>query len=149
MYHISNTQWVDVPIDKVWDFFSQPKNLLKITPPEMNMKVVEESERALYAGMIIRYQVSPILGIPLSWTSAITAVKEGSYFIDEMLEGPFKVWHHQHLFEEKDGGTNIIDELHYRVPLEPLGKLFHGLLVKNQLKNMFAHREQVTKNLFQ
>ncbi len=148
MYHLKKEQWIDVPKDQVWDFFSRPENLLKITPSDMNMKIEDIPEGAMYPGMILRYKVSPLMGIPLSWTSHISAVKEGDYFVDDMLEGPFKVWHHQHRFESKDGGTLIIDDLHYRIPLEPLSKIFHPILVQRNLEKMFQHRESVVKELF-
>ncbi len=113
----------------------------------MKMSVLEKPEAKMYPGMIIRYQVSPLLGIPLNWTSEITAVEEESYFVDTMLEGPFKLWHHQHRFKEQNGGTLIIDDLHYKLPLEPLSKLGHSILVKRQLNNMFKHRQLVLKDL--
>lgn len=147
MYHIKKEQWVNFPLEQVWGFFSNPANLLKITPSEMNMKIVEKPEGKMYPGMILRYKVAPILGIQLDWTSMISAVKEGDYFVDEMLEGPFKLWHHLHKFEAKDGGTLIIDDLHYRIPLEPLSKPFHSILVGRELEKMFRHREAVTEKL--
>ena len=149
MYHIRKEQWVNFPLDQVWDFFSNPANLLKITPLEMNMEIVEKPEGEMYAGMILRYRVAPLFGIKLNWTSMISAVKQGDYFVDEMLEGPFKVWHHLHKFESKDGGTLMIDDLHYRIPLEPLSKPFHPFLVKRELEKMFSHREAAVENLLQ
>lgn len=148
MYHLKKEQWIDVPKERVWDFFSKPENLLKITPSDMKMKIEDIPEGAMYPGMILRYKVSPLLGIPLNWTSHISALKEGDYFVDDMLEGPFKVWHHQHRFESKEGGTLIIDDLHYRIPLEPLSKIFHPILVQRNLEKMFQHRESVVKELF-
>lgn len=113
----------------------------------MNMSVKEKPEAAMYPGMILRYRVSPILGIPLNWTSEITAVKEEKYFIDSMLEGPFKIWHHQHRFEEQNGGTLIIDDLHYKLPFEPISKIAHPFTVKKQMRAMFEHRKNVLKDL--
>lgn len=114
----------------------------------MGMQIVEAPVRAMHPGMILRYKVAPLFGLKLNWTSVISAVKEGHYFVDDMLEGPFKLWHHVHRFEEKDGGTLIIDELHYRIPLEPLSKPLHPFLVKRELEKMFQHRETVAKELF-
>lgn len=147
MYHLYNEQWIDAPIEKAWEFFSDPKNLLRITPKKMNMQIVEAPDRPMHPGMILRYKVSPLFGISMQWTSAISVVKEGEYFLDEMLEGPFKVWHHMHRFEKKEGGTLIIDDLHYKIPLEPLSKIFHSALVGRELKHMFEHRENVIKDL--
>ncbi|MCR9153463.1 MAG: SRPBCC family protein [Bacteroidetes bacterium] len=141
-------QWIDVPKDQVWAFFSKPANLLKITPSEMKMQIVEAPQGEMHPGMILRYKVAPLFGIGLNWTSLITAVVEGEYFVDEMLEGPFKIWHHMHQFESKNGGTLIIDDLHYQIPLSPISKPFHPFLVQKELEKMFRHRETVVKDLF-
>ncbi len=148
MYHLRKEQWVDVPKSEIWDFFSNPANLLKITPREMKMKILEAEPRKMYSGMILRYRVSPLFGIGLSWTSLISAVEEKSYFVDQMIEGPFKLWHHLHRFEEEKGGTLIIDDLHYKIPLEPFSKVLHPFLVAKELEKMFQHREVVVKEIF-
>tara|TARA_B100001115_G_C15844590_1_gene424780 strand:+ start:2400 stop:2846 length:447 start_codon:yes stop_codon:yes gene_type:complete len=148
MYQLKQEQWVNAPLKEVWDFFSNPENLLRITPAKMKMRIVEKPSSTMFPGMILRYKVSPILGIPLNWTSEISAVNKEDYFVDEMLAGPFKMWHHLHRFEAKDGGTLISDELHYRLPLESLSRWAHPWLVQKQLKEMFAHREKVIQEIF-
>ena len=147
MYHLYEEQWVPFPRSKVWDFFSRPENLLKITPQKMKMSILEAPKGAMYPGMVLRYRVAPLLGIPLEWTSEISAVQEQHYFVDTMLEGPFKVWHHLHRFEEQNGGTLLIDDLHYKIPLEPISKIVHPFLVKRELESMFAHRKQIINEL--
>jgi ligand-binding SRPBCC domain-containing protein len=141
-------QFVPVTVREVWDFFAQPISLKKLTPPEMKMQMINEQKQEMYAGMVISYKVSPLLGIRIPCSSEITQVKLGEYFIDNMLEGPFKIWHHQHFFKAVEGGTEIIDIVNYQLPFGPLGKLFHPLIVKQRVTGIFEYRKLSIKELF-
>ena len=54
-------------------------------------------------------------GIPLRWRSEIAAWEPPYRFVDRQLRGPYRLWHHEHRFEERDGGTNVVDEVEYAV----------------------------------
>jgi hypothetical protein len=62
-----------------------------------------------------------------------------------MLKGPFWKWDHEHIFEEKDGITTVIDQIDYKVPFGFLGeivdKVLGGRLVKQRIDRMFKARE--------
>ncbi|MGK0406393.1 MAG: ligand-binding SRPBCC domain-containing protein [Roseivirga sp.] len=150
MYLHSARQVVPLSVKEVWDFFSHAKNLKELTPPEMKMQIINEQDQdqEMYAGMVISYTVSPLLGIRLPCSSEITQVKLGEYFIDSMIEGPFKIWHHQHFFKEVESGTEIIDMVHYQLPFGLLGKLFQPIIVKQKVKGIFEYRKTRIKELF-
>jgi len=76
-------QFVPAGIDEVWDFFSSPSNLSKITPPEMRFLITSPMPDVMYAGMFITYKVSPVFGIKLNWVTEITQIREKLFFIDE------------------------------------------------------------------
>ena len=64
-------------------------------------------------------------------------------FVDTQLKGPYSQWIHKHTFTEIDANTTLIeDEVRYRLPLEPLGDLFHFIVV-GELKKVFDYREKV------
>jgi ligand-binding SRPBCC domain-containing protein len=99
--------------------------------------------------MLVRYKVSPLLGIKLNWSSVITSVAWEKYFVDEQAEGPFKTWHHEHHFEARGADETLItDILYYRVPFGPVGKLFHPVLVKSKLREIFLYRQQRIMEIF-
>ena len=136
---------------EAWDFFSNPANLRRITPPELDFQIVTpDLAPRIHAGMMIEYRVRPLLGIPMRWLSEITHVREGSYFVDEQRVGPYAIWHHEHEFEEiSPGRVKATDRVTYTLPFAPVGDLFHGLLVAPQLKRIFQHREQAVRGIFQ
>jgi ligand-binding SRPBCC domain-containing protein len=149
VYSLKTVQQLNVSMDVAWDFFSSPKNLQKITPDHLGFKIISNHHGdKMYAGQIIEYKVKPLLGIPLYWMTEITHVEERKYFIDEQRFGPYSLWHHQHHFIEKNGGVEMTDIVHYKLPLGFLGDIAHGLFVKKQLKKIFDHRYQVVETLF-
>ena len=102
----------------------------------------------IYPGQIITYKVSPLLGIPLSWMTEITHVVPGKLFVDEQRQGPYSLWHHQHLFEQDGNGTLMTDIVHYKLPLGPLGVLAKSLFVGKQLEDIFEYRREVIEEKF-
>ena len=131
-----------------WDFFSDPKNLSKITPQSMGFIVRTELPDKMYEGLMIEYTVSPMLGIPMNWITEIKTVKNHSFFVDEQRKGPYRIWHHEHHFKEVEGGVEMTDIVSYELPLGFLGRLMHPILVKNKLKEIFDYRRQKVDELF-
>jgi ligand-binding SRPBCC domain-containing protein len=149
VHKLVRKQLIKKPISEVWDFFSNPQNLPVITPRYMNFRVTSETTNThIYAGQIISYKVSPLLGIPLFWMTEITQVAEQRMFIDEQKRGPYSMWHHQHHFAAQDGGTMMTDIVHYQLPFYFLGDLAHHLFVKKQLDNIFEYRHKQVEDLF-
>lgn len=135
---------------EAWDFFSNPRNLAKITPPELGFEIISpDLPPSMRAGMMIAYRVRPLLGLPMTWLSEITLVEPGVRFIDEQRVGPYAVWHHEHEFHDLgDGRIEMEDKATYVLPFAPLGDLAHAWLVQPQLKRIFAYREKAVRELF-
>ncbi len=149
LHNLKATQILNSDIDTVWEFMSNPSNLSKITPEYMGFEVHTDLKgRSMYQGQIIEYTVRPLLGIPLHWVTEITHVKEKEYFVDEQRFGPYSFWHHQHWILPHKNGVEMFDEVHYRLPLGPLGKIANALYIKKQLEGIFRHRYQVLNNIF-
>ena len=148
MYQLKTKQFVKTDMATCWDFFSDPKNLSKITPQSMGFIVRTELPDKMYEGLMIEYTVSPMLGIPMNWITEIKMVKNHSFFVDEQRKGPYRIWHHEHHFKEVDGGVEMTDIVSYELPLGFLGRLMHPILVKNKLKEIFDYRRQKVDELF-
>jgi ligand-binding SRPBCC domain-containing protein len=148
IYKKESVQHVNASLEECWTFFSNPKNLQKITPEEMGFEITDFDDKSMYAGQIIQYRVSPLLGVKLSWVSEITFVKENSYFVDEQLSGPYALWHHKHFFEATEDGTKMTDVVHYALPFGLIGRIMNTLVVKNELKDIFEHRRVTVDKMF-
>ncbi len=140
-YQLIKTQKIPASIDEIWDFISSPANLKEITPPHMGFVVTSNTGTAkMYAGMIISYKVSPLLGIKLDWVTEITHVRDKEYFVDEQRIGPYAMWHHQHKIEPIPGGVLMTDIVTYLPPLWIFGVIANRLIIKGQLDEIFDFR---------
>ncbi len=148
LYRIETEQFIPISIDEAWDFFSSPENLKEITPAKMGFNITSKSSDKMYPGMLITYVVTPLLGIGMRWCTEITHVKDKSYFIDQQRFGPYNMWHHQHHFEEVDGGVMMRDIVNYGVPLGILGQIANTIMVKSQLKEIFDYRILAVEKLW-
>ena len=84
-------------------------------------------------------------GIYLTHKSRMTAMSFYDYFVDEMEEGNFKSFKHEHFFEEQNGVTTMTDKLCYETPFGFLGQLFDYLFLKKHLTQFLLKRNQVLK----
>lgn len=135
--------------EKVWEFFSSYANLQVITPPNMKINVISRFHGdKMYPGQLIEYRLRPVRMIGVYWLTEITHVKDGEYFVDEQRYGPYRFWHHHHQFRSIDGGTEMTDTVHYRVPFGVLGDVINRLMVKRQLENIFRFRGEKIEELF-
>jgi ligand-binding SRPBCC domain-containing protein len=149
VYSFKTIQQLPISLDVAWDFFSSPDNLKKITPADMGFNVVSKYHgEKMYPGQIIEYKVSPVLGIPLYWMTEITHVQDKEYFVDEQRFGPYSMWHHQHHFKAVDGGVEMTDIVHYKLPLWFLGDIANTLFVKKQLQHIFEYRYKIVEQQF-
>jgi ligand-binding SRPBCC domain-containing protein len=149
VYSLSTVQTIPISMEKAWDFFSSPANLQQITPSSLGFSIISKFHGdKMYAGQIIEYKVRPVMGTPLYWMTEITHVTEGRYFVDEQRFGPYSLWHHQHHFRVVEGGVEMTDIVHYKLPFWFLGDIANSLLVKRQLKGIFDFRFKKVESLF-
>lgn len=148
IYRVEFTQLVKAPMSTVWDFFSSPANLGKITPPEMNFKIVEMDGDRMFPGQRIRYRVSVLPLVRVTWVTEITEAIDSRMFVDEQRKGPYTLWRHRHTFEESDGGVLMTDVVEYAIPLGPLGRIANALFVAREVRRIFAFRFKAVDRIF-
>ncbi|MGB0839281.1 MAG: SRPBCC family protein [Chitinophagales bacterium] len=85
-------------------------------------------------------------GVYQTLTSKITAFKEPDYFVDEMEQGIFKHFKHEHLFEEIQGKTLMTDIFDYESPLGILGKIADALFLKQYMTKLLEKRNAIIKD---
>jgi ligand-binding SRPBCC domain-containing protein len=148
IYRVEFTQLVKAPMDKVWDFFSSPANLGKITPPQMNFKIVKMDGDRMFAGQRIRYRVTVLPMVRVTWVTEITDTVENKTFVDEQRKGPYSLWRHRHTFEETEGGVLMTDVVEYAIPFGFLGRIANALFVASEVRRIFAFRFEAVERIF-
>jgi ligand-binding SRPBCC domain-containing protein len=150
---------VDAPLEDVWDFHSDERGLVALTPDWMNLRVEhvegpdgELDVEILVEGSRLESSVRPFgVGPRQQWVSLIAARErgaDGAYFRDTMEEGPFPHWEHTHAFEREAGGTLVTDHVEYELPLGPLGRVAAPLSWIG-FEPMFRYRHRETKRLLE
>lgn len=132
---------------EVFDFFSAPENLGRITPPAMRFRILQGPGRRLREGDRIEYSIR-VMGLPVRWTTRIVLWREGEVFADLQERGPYRHWLHTHSFREVPGGVEMVDVVEYELPFGVMGSLFGGWLVRRQLDAIFAFRGKVVRSIF-
>ncbi len=149
LYSFSTVQYIPAPPATVWNFISSPANLKVITPESMGFEVTTDTPGdKMYAGLIIAYKVSPLLGINMNWVTEITHVKEGEYFVDEQRFGPYSFWHHKHFIKATARGAEMTDIVHYKIPFGIIGDIANALIVRKKLKEIFDYRFKKVEEIF-
>lgn len=145
---IHRRQNLAIPLATAWNFFSDPHNLRDITPPALGFQVTSTPAERMYPGMIISYRITPLWGLSRQWITEITHVLEPQLFVDEQRFGPYRFWHHQHLFRAIAGGVEMEDIVHYILPFGRAGQLLAAALVKKELQKIFDFRRNVLAQKF-
>jgi ligand-binding SRPBCC domain-containing protein len=115
-----------------------------LTPPWAPMEV-EKAAPNLHVGAEAHLKVRLLGPLRVKWLARHTVYEPPHRFVDEQIRGPFKKWRHEHRIEETANGARLIDDVDYILPLGPLGWMANGLMVRRQLKRMFAYRHAVTR----
>ena len=143
-YFLKSSIWLPAARDRVFSFFADPGNLQQITPPWLRFTVLGSSTPEIGPGTLLDYKLR-LRGVPLRWQSEISVWEPPLRFVDKQKRGPYRMWIHQHLFTEKEGGTQVEDLVEYAAFG---GRLIHRFLIRPDLEKIFAFRGQALQTLF-
>ena len=141
-------QTLPIDLEEAWNFFSNPANLSRITPPSMSFRLTSPPQAEAYAGMILTYSLRPLFGVAVDWTTELTHVDRPFFFVDEQRFGPYRFWHHQHRFKEVTDGVEMHDLVHYLLPHMQFTQMVNRWIVVPRLKRIFDFRHKTLNELF-
>lgn len=147
MFHLRREVLIPAQRDEVFEFFSDPANLAKITPKSVGFRDLTPDARPMRLGMQIIHEIR-WFGLPVRWVTLIEEYDPPRRFVDTQLKGPYKYWRHEHTFEETPGGTLMRDHVQYELPFGILGVVTHRLIVARQLRRIFDYRGRKIRKLF-
>jgi ligand-binding SRPBCC domain-containing protein len=149
MHEFLTKQFLPITREEAWQFFSSPKNLALITPPEMDFRILTPGlPEAIHEGLLIEYTVKPLGGIAVKWQTRIGLVLAPYQFSDIQEKGPYAYWKHTHVFIEQNGGTMMIDEINYKLPLGFIGRWIHKWFIRKKIEKIFEYRKNKLNKLF-
>jgi len=132
------------PIEDVFEFFSDARNLEKLTPGWLRFEVLTPAPIEMGPGTVIDYRLR-LRGIPIRWQSEITSWEPPFRFVDEQRRGPYRQWIHEHCFSESGANTIVEDHVQYAVLG---GAIANKLFAGPDLRRIFAYRVQRMASIF-
>jgi ligand-binding SRPBCC domain-containing protein len=170
--HIVAEHWVNADLKRVFAFFSDPHNLPRLMPQEMEVRLEElrlvppggeKSKSVVESGgeppqvagpgseIVISFRLVPVLPFRGRWVAEILEYEPLSYFLDKQRSGPMRSWRHRHSFrlENRNGldGTVVRDEVEYELPFGVLGRMADALVVERMMQRTFTTRQKQLEEL--
>ena len=124
MAKLEKTITINAPVEKIFNYISQPTNL-----PEFWPSLVETSDvRELPNGGHSNRWVYKMAGIRLEGTSEDVEYVTNQRLVSKTKGGveSTQTW----MFQPEAGGTKVTFEVEYTVPIPVLGKLAEAIIVK-------------------
>lgn len=169
-HRVQFEQWVPVPLEKVFQFFANPKNLPRIMPPETGTELAalkllppptvppeqlaipnRDSLAGVGSEIVTSFRLLPFLPFRARWVALIIEFEWNHHFADVQKKGPFKRFKHRHEFsaETRNGasGTMVRDVIEYDAGFGVLGNLARKLFIERQLRRTFRYRQQKLEKL--
>ncbi len=138
-YRLVREQWIDRPVDEVFEFFADAGNLETITPPWLRFRILTPRPIAMTSGTLIDYTLR-VRMMPVRWRTEIVDWSPPHQFVDQQLRGPYRKWHHRHEFFPDGRRTRMRDTVNYILPFGPLGRIAHWGWVRRDLHEIFDYR---------
>ena len=146
-FEINMKQYINKPLEVVFEFFSKPENLEMITPKSLSFNILTPTPIKMEKGSLIDYTIR-LFGISIHWRTLISDYEPPFRFVDQQIKGPYTFWHHTHTFKLVEGGVEIIDQVKYSLPLGWLGTMAHAIWVRKDLEKIFEYRKTVIQHYF-
>ena len=132
------------PLAEVFDFFARAANLERLTPDWLRFEILTPGPIEMKVGALIDYRIK-WRSIPMRWRTEIEIWDPPHRFVDRQLSGPYRLWRHEHLFEERGNGTEVIDQVEY-APFG--GAIVNRLAVARDVRRIFNYRRQTLQQIF-
>ena len=133
-------------IEDVFNFFSNPENLKNITPDSLSFKIITPKPINMSKGILLDYTIK-LFRFPIHWRTYISDYDPPNYFVDQQIKGPYRFWHHTHIFKKVDGGVEIIDKIKYSVPFGYIGRIINTFWIRNDLNKIFDYRKKMINKI--
>ncbi len=147
MHTLIREQLIERPVEEVFAFYTDARNLERITPPWLSFRILTDAPVEMRPGARIDYRIR-VHGLPMVWTSEIREWEPPRRFVDVQIRGPYRVWEHTHQFDAVAGGTLVRDVVNYELPAGWLGEVVRRLVVARDVAAIFAHRREALAEIF-
>lgn len=148
MHTFERSVLINAPIESVFHFHDDPNNLLKISPPDVKVKVISATKAG--KGQRVALDVTQFGFFTSRWEAEITVYEPPFKMVDVLHKSPFRSWKQTRLFEKLgENQTRLTDRVEYELPAESVSGFLAGWYVEREIEKMFAFRQKKTKELLE
>ncbi len=126
-------------------FHADPRNITEVMPPTLKLVKLVTDGPAM-EGRLIELQCRDWGVIPMRWLCRWKVVAPPNLLVDEIIEGPFRLFVHEHRFDAADDGyTRMTDRVTYAWGRSWWGRVVSEIGVRSYLTLLFAYRHHRTR----
>lgn len=139
--------------ERVFAFHTEPANLLRITPGKIKVDILRFDPAG--EGAMVELRVRPLPLIATRWLMRFDVFEPPAdgrpgRLQDTQQRGPFRAWRQLREFIPDGADACLLrDTVEYALPFGALGRLLDRLVVRREVRKMFAHRQATIKWLLE
>lgn len=145
MPNIHLTTFIAAPLERVFDL-SRSIDLHKKSMAQTGEQAVAGTMMGLIgAGETVTWRAKHLMKTRIM-KIRISDMNRPVSFVDEMVEGDFKSYRHQHHFKQIDNGIFMIDIVDFESPYGKIGKLLNSIYLTKYLRTLLESRNEFIRN---
>jgi ligand-binding SRPBCC domain-containing protein len=119
----------------------QASERLRLTPPELNLELVEGPAVALLGARFL-WKIRR-WGLTQRWQSEIVRFEPFQTIVEVQTQGPFPVWRHTLRIEPTAEGSWVCDDIEFESPTGLLGRWLTPDSVQRELTRAWSYRDRM------
>jgi len=131
----------------VFDFLIRPANMLRLAPPELQIRLVDGPE-VVQLGSRITLEARHF-GIRQRLALEVVEFDSDRLLTDEQREGPFGFYRHRRQIEPQGDGSRMMEVVEFRPPGGMMGMLLSADRLYRYIADLHEHRTQALRRLLE
>jgi len=146
MPKIQLTTSINAPIEKVFDLSRSIDLHMESTKQTGEQAIAGKTIGLIELGETVTWRARHF-GIWQTLTSKITEFNRPNLFVDEMVNGAFKSFRHEHHFTASGNQTIMKDIFEFESPMGIIGKIFNKVILTRYMTKLLKERNRVIKDV--
>ncbi len=148
MHSYTRSVIICAPIEEVFLFHTDVRNLVKITPSFIKVKILHAEPPGL--GQHVTLNIRQFGMFPMNMVMEFFMYDYPTCLADRQIKGPFSSMIQKRYFEDVGGGyTRMKDVFEFTLPFGIVGRMLHALVVRKIIEIMFVYRQNMTKKILE
>ncbi|MEZ4524247.1 MAG: SRPBCC family protein [Thermomicrobiales bacterium] len=144
MGRINITTWIDASPETCFDLSRSVEAHIQSTPGTAERAIDGVRTGLLGTGDHVTWEAVHF-GCRWQMTVGITDYDRPRYFVDEMIDGPFRSMRHFHGFLPDGSGTKMIDIFSFSSPAGWAGRIVDSLVLDRYMRRLLTQRIEILK----